>query len=241
MNTTDDMMVSNRPPFSAVQRRHLVEQVIQQIQEQICLNKLEVGVKLPPEPELMVKFGVGRSTIREAVRALVHAGFLEVRQGDGTYVRARSVEAEPLAQRLRRSAVLEVYEVRRILELEIARLAAHHRDEADLAQMRTCLDKRLAAQQAGDVAAYLDADISFHIAVAAASKNSVLADLYQTFSTALRDALTKLIAEPVPGEDQAPLHERLFNAIVRGDGAEAQRWTAEYLDSTMQRLHKLLG
>lgn len=234
-------MIHKHPPFSTVQRRQLVEQVIQQLQEQIYFNKLEVGVKLPPEPELMVNFNVGRSTIREAVRALVHAGLLEIRQGDGTYVRARSVETEPLAQRLRRAAVLEVYEVRRILELEMAQLAAQHRDEADLAQMRTCLDKRLADKQTGDAAAYLDADIAFHIAVAAATKNSVLADLYQTFSIVLRDGLMKLITDSVSGEDQAPLHEGLFNAIVRGDSADARYWTAKYLDSTMQQLRELLG
>ncbi|MBV9387551.1 MAG: FadR family transcriptional regulator [Chroococcidiopsidaceae cyanobacterium CP_BM_ER_R8_30] len=224
-----------------VQRRQLAEQVVEKLQELIMQGEVDVGAKLPPEPELMVQLGVGRSTLREAVRVLTHMGILEVRQGDGTYVRAKTVKTEPLERRLQRAAILEVYEVRRLLELEIARLAATRRDETDLAHMRHCLQERRTAQSVGDRSAFFNADVAFHLAVANASKNAVLAELYQTFATALRSALVKLDTDTeVQRTDQAALHEQVLNAIAAGDADGAERWTAEFLDRISQQLQQML-
>lgn len=225
--------------FTAVPRRQLVASVIQQLQERISLGEIHPGSKLPPEPELMAQFGVGRSTLREAVRVLAHAGLLEVRQGDGTYVRAASEAAEPLDRRLRRAAIAEVYEVRRALELETARLAAARRDQSDLARLRECLDRRCQAQAAGDPEAYIEADLAFHAAIAAAGKNSVLTDLYRTFSQSLRDALTNLVADPELHRDTASLHEAILTAIEQGDPNAAVRRTGEHLDATAGLLRDL--
>ncbi|RMD78800.1 MAG: FadR family transcriptional regulator, partial [Chloroflexi bacterium] len=71
-----------------ITRRRLVEQVIDHLRQQIATGTYPIGSRLPPEPQLMAQIGVGRSTVREAIRALAHEGLLEVRQGDGTYVRA---------------------------------------------------------------------------------------------------------------------------------------------------------
>jgi GntR family transcriptional regulator, transcriptional repressor for pyruvate dehydrogenase complex len=87
IQTGDDLM---NIAFKNVQQRKLGDQVIQQLQEKISLGELKPGDKIPTEAELMSMFGVGRSTIREAVRVLVNAGLLEVRQGDGTYVLDRT-------------------------------------------------------------------------------------------------------------------------------------------------------
>jgi GntR family transcriptional regulator, transcriptional repressor for pyruvate dehydrogenase complex len=226
--------------MKVVQRQNLTEQVIQHLQQRIRQGEWAVGTKLPPETELMTLIGVGRSTIREAVRVLAHSGLLEVRQGDGTYVRALTTGVESLELRLQRAAILEVYEVRRILELEIARLAALRRDEQDLARMQELLQRRRVARTAGDAGAFLDADIALHLAVATASKNTVLADLYQTFTTQLRLALDNLIADPeIRLGNQAMLHEQLVEAIIAQDPERAACWTAEYLESTMRQLEKL--
>lgn len=227
-------------PFKIVQHRKLVDQVIQQLQEKISLGELSPGDKIPTEPELMSMLGVGRSTIREAVRVLVKAGLLEVRQGDGTYVLNKSASLEPLESRLRRAAILEVYEVRRALELEIAKLAAQRRTEDDLARMRESLTRRREATRVDDYRGYVDNDLIFHIAVAAASKNSVLADLYQGFSNVLRDALEKLVSDRDLYINQIAMHEQLLDAIERKDAQAAERWTAENINRTMKDLQELL-
>ena len=105
-------------------RASLVDQVIDQLKDQITSGAWAVGDKIPPEPVLSDGLGVGRNTVREAVRALTHAGLLECRQGDGTYVRATCEMSEAVRRRLRTAELVEVLEVRRLLEMEAARLAA---------------------------------------------------------------------------------------------------------------------
>src|SRR5215467_9419137 len=100
-----------------------------------------VDQRIPPEPELVSALGVGRNTVREAVRALSHAGLLEVRQGDGTFVRATS-EISGAVRRLCGDELREVRQVRRLLEVEGARLATAHRTDADLASMSEALADR---------------------------------------------------------------------------------------------------
>jgi DNA-binding FadR family transcriptional regulator len=215
--------------------------VIRQLRERLALGLYTVGEKLPSEGELMAQFGVGRSTIREAIRAIAHTGMLEVRQGDGTYVRTLQPADEPLAQRLRRARVVEVHEVRRALELEMARLAALRRDETDVERMRAALHARRAAAARGDHAALLDADVAFHLAVATATRNAVLADLYRAFAAALRGALAEIFSAVGVNEDRTQLHERLAAAIAAGDAAAAQAITADLLDRIDATNTALLG
>lgn len=227
--------------FKNIERKKLGDQVIHQLQEKISLGELKAGEKIPTETELMTLFGVGRSTVREAVRVLAKAGLLEVRQGDGTYVLDRTNNLEPLEHRLRRASILEVYEVRRALELEIAKLAARRRSEEDLLAMRESLAKRREARRVNDKRSYVDADLLFHLAIAAASKNSVLTDLYFSFSNTVRDALDKLISDQELHKNQISIHEQLLAAIERQDEQAAVYWAAQNLDKTMEDLQESLG
>jgi DNA-binding FadR family transcriptional regulator len=222
-------------------RRGLVEQVAQALQDRISLREWVAGQKLPTETELMALFGVGRSTVREAVRVLVHAGVLSVRQGDGTYVRPVEPQAETLDRRLRRAAILEVYEVRKALELEAARLAAERRDETDLAALADALRHRAAARKTGDTERFLDADIAFHEAIAVAGKNAVLTDIYRAFSGALRDAIAAELHDvALGGQDTTPDHHRLLRAIEKRDQRAAVRAATAVLDFTTKRLRALI-
>lgn len=227
--------------FKNIERKKLGDQVIHQLQEKISLGELKPGEKIPTETELMALFGVGRSTVREAVRVLAKAGLLEVRQGDGTYVLDRTNNLEPLEHRLRRASILEVYEVRRALELEIAKLAARRRSEEDLLAMRESLAKRREARRVNDNRSYVDADLFFHLAIAAASKNSVLTDLYFSFSNTVRDALDKLISDQELYQNQISIHEQLLAAIAQQDEQAAVYWAAQNLDRTMEDLQASLG
>src|SRR5512146_1962379 len=105
-------MTKAPPPARPLARRRLVDAVIEYLQEEISLGRLTPGDRLPTEGELTTSLGVSRTTLREAVAALAHAGLLDVRQGDGTYVRADATAGESLDRRLQRAAILHVYEVR---------------------------------------------------------------------------------------------------------------------------------
>jgi DNA-binding FadR family transcriptional regulator len=225
------MILSMVTPSPLVQRQQLVDQVIQRLREGIVLGQLVPGGKLPAEPALMRQFGVGRSTVREAVRALAHAGLVEVRQGDGTYVRSDRGPAGPLVDQLRRARVVEVHEVRRALELEIARLAALRRGESDLERLGAALAERRAALERGAAEAMLDADLAFHLAMAQASGNAVLAELYATFATALRASLAELV-DLTGGvrRGSQEQHEDLAAAVAAGDAELAPRLAALIID-----------
>ena len=216
---------------NTIKPSQLTGQVIEHLQSAISAGEYAIGSKLPAEPILMKELGVGRSTLREAIRVLAHNGMLEVRQGDGTYVRALPSHKEPLAQRLRRARIREVNEVRRTLELEIVRLAAKRREETDLACMRGFLRMRHDALSGNDAAAALDADISFHCAVANAAGNEVLADLYRAFAFTMHEALAALwTADDGKGSQTADLHDKLLAAIETHDASQAVAAAIAMLD-----------
>jgi len=164
---------------------------------------------------------------------LAYNGMLEIRQGDGTYVRAFRVDSEPLTYRLRNAKAREVQEVRRALELEIVRLAAERRRKKDLEHIRRHLKERHQALLRKDIPTALTADIAFHFAVTAAAGNEVLSDVCRTFALSLRRALETVWdgADSNPNETEE-LHHRLFEAIKARDAAQAMsatvspRWTA---------------
>jgi GntR family transcriptional repressor for pyruvate dehydrogenase complex len=220
-----------------ISRVPLVDRVIEALQAEVTSGRLAPGTKLPPEPDLMRRLGVGRSTLREAVRVLAHGGVLEVRQGDGTYVRA-TAPAEPLAARLRRATYAEVTEVRRLIEIGAAQLAAERRRQEDLRGMRRALDERRAAFQAGALERMVDADLDFHRAVVAASHNAVLRDVFDSFSGALRSALSGLAHDPELHRDATEVHESLYRAIEAGDAPAAGAITDGLLRRISGRLEE---
>lgn len=222
--------------FQALSPHKLVDDVVHQLQHKISTGEIRPGDKLPTEPELMELMGVGRSTIREAVRVLVHAGLLEKKQGFGTYLKAAPVIQEPLTHRLHRAELMEVYEVRKMLELEISRLAALRRDEEDLRRMRELLDARAVALQQRDREGYIKSDIDFHMSVALASKNTVIIDLFRTFTSVLTDAMQKLNKEYSSHDPHTYYHEQLFEAIKSQDADLALKWTLLNLEGTIAEL-----
>lgn len=226
-------------PLTSLRRSPLVDLAVSQLREQVLSGQWRVGSRLPAETELAERLEVGRSTIREAIRALVHAGLLETRQGSGTYVRSVTPGAD-WEPRLRRAAVLEVYEVREALEVQAARLAASRRTDADIAALRTCLAKR---EQARDQqAAFVEADLAFHRSVVAAAHNPLLAEMFESFAAVLREALIAVRSDHSvrdAGADSA--HARLTAAIEAGDAAAAAQATHDHIDPTAANLRSLIG
>lgn len=199
----------------------LADKVIFELQREISLGKYKTGELIPPEPVLMEQFGVGRSTIREAIKTLSNSGILRVQQGAGTFVCAPPATAEPLDQRLRRAAQKEVNDVRSLLEAEIVQLAAQHREEKDLSAMRAALEARWQAISNNSYSDCADADIRFHKAVALASHNSVLADLYQTFTNIIRESFQLRQMDVQVFKQTHDLHVQLLKAIAQQQAAKA--------------------
>lgn len=209
----------------------LADKVIYQLQQDISLGKYKPGELIPPEPVLMELFQVGRSTIREAIKTLSNAGILRVQQGAGTFV-CNIENNEPLDQRLRRAARLEVNQVRSLLEIEIAKLAAQFRDEQDLDHISAALADRSLAIQSAHYEAAADADIRFHKSIALASHNSVLADLYQTFTTVIRESFSQREKPHVQQFQQThQLHADLLTAIKNQDAAAATKVVTQILET----------
>ncbi|WP_433465385.1 FadR/GntR family transcriptional regulator [Spirillospora sp. CA-128828] len=211
-------------------RSSLVDQVIDQLRDEIAGGGWPVGGKIPPEPVLSETLGVGRNTVREAVRALTHAGLLESRQGDGTYVRATSELSGAVRRRLETAELVEILEVRRGLEVEAARLAATRRTDADMAAIAVALARRDAAWAAGEHATFVEADLEFHTAVVEATHNRVLTDLYHDFSAALRASIGA--AGSLLEHVDVP-HGPIAAAIEASDAEAATRATHACLDQIL--------
>ncbi|MCI3245510.1 FadR/GntR family transcriptional regulator [Streptomyces spinosisporus] len=219
-------------PLGALRPSPLVEQATEQLRAQITGGHWPVGTRLPGETTLAKELGVGRSTVREALRALAGAGLVQPRQGAGVFVIATE-PAEDWPTRLRRAAVTDVYEVRMAVEVHAARLAARRRTPEDIAAIELALEGRRTASS-GDDAAFVDADIAFHAAVVAAAHNPVLTDLFTEFTPVLRTGLVELLAltglrTRDPNTADAA-HEALVRAVADGDAEGA----AEVLQAELE-------
>lgn len=227
--------------LGALRPSPLVEQATEHLRAQITGGAWPVGEKLPGETSLAKSLGVGRSTVREALRALAGAGLVQARQGAGVFVIATEPK-EDWSTRLRQAAITDVYEVRMLVEVEAAQLAAHRRTEDDLTALRARLAARRDAARRDD-AEFVDADIALHAAVVAAAHNPVLTGLFTEFAPVLRRGSIDLIAlldlradDPNHDDDD---HAALVDAIARGDGASAAHTLREDLKRTLAQLHAL--
>lgn len=191
----------------------LSDQVSNKIRDDINIGRYKAGEKIPTEPELMQIYGVGRSSIREAVKSLAMAGILTVQQGAGTTVNADRPETS-IDEKIRRADFDEVNAVRNLLEKEMVLLAIQHQEPSHLQQMENYLAQRKAAIQAEDRQLSIAADINFHLAIADASGNSVLADLYKSFTQVIRNFFSEREKKGVSHFALSHhLHEQLFNSI----------------------------
>lgn len=198
------------------------DEVSARIRAHIADGTYRKGEKIPTEPELMEIYGVGRSSIREAVKSLAMAGILHVQQGAGTTVNADH-SAQSLDEKIRRADFDEVNAVRTLLEKETVTLAAAHRSNAHLQEMEQWLTKRREAIETGNRQQCIAADIAFHQAIAAASGNSVLAGLYQSFTEVIRHFFKEREQQGVSHfAFSHHLHEQLFQAIKAKKAKAAQ-------------------
>lgn len=212
----------------------LVPQLEQVLRGRIDSGEWVVGHRLPSEADLAAELGVGRSSVREAVRLLARDGLLDVRHGVGTFV-AEPSAAPVLEKLLRRSRVLDVLEVRRALEVEAARLAAARARPEDLADLRRQVADRHASQ-ASSAAEFVAADLDFHRSVVGMAGNSVLTALFDSARPVLHAALVEMVENEPELPDTGGAHDALVAALERGDGAAAVAATTANLDPMIASL-----
>lgn len=186
------------------------------MEDLIRRGRWQVGDRIPSEPELAKSFAVSHNTLREALQSLIHAGMLEARPGDGTYVLARDRLSVAMNNRLSESALPKILEARLALEKEIARLAAANRTEDDLRRMGEALAK--CREKSGDG---IDDDMLFHARVAAATHNPVLSELYGIIIRYIQQNLGHLLVEKQYDAGAMALHDELAEAIRRRDAERA--------------------
>lgn len=208
-------------------------QLADRMRERIGSGDWPVGMRIPAESALVAELGVSRNSVREAVRSLVHAGLLDARPGDGTYVRARSELTAVLERRVRRGDPRDVAEVRSVLEREGARLAATRARPQDLEAVRTALRER---DRARDATTFVAADLAFHRALVAASGNELLTELFENLD-AVAAHLERVLA--AAGEFAAFLaanhelnarHADLLDAVAGREPDRAAALAAEIVE-----------
>src|SRR6478672_10726796 len=206
---------------------------IETIRELIASGEGGPGTRLPREADLAAQLGLSRNSLREAVRALSLARVLEVRQGDGTYV--SSLEPGELLEPtlaatdlLRGRTVLELFEVRRMLEPEAAAMAALHADSEVIASLKRELDRMV---EAGDrVDELLEADTAFHDVIAGALGNGVLRALLRSLSTStVRARLWHGLADRDALDAARDEHARIYEAITAKDADLARAATLVHI------------
>ena len=221
-------------PLATTRRTGLVDQVIDQLRDAVRQGEWPVGNRIPTEPELATTLGVGRNTIREAVRALSHSGLLEVRQGDGTYVRATS-EVSGAIRRLCGEELREVLQVRRMLEVEAARLAATDRTDEELANLRALHTQRDKAQAESRFADFVQTDADFHLAVVACAHNTLLTELYRGLTEAITASVAATTHQEL-GPAEHIEHRGIIDAIADRDPTRAATEAAAFLDELLADL-----
>jgi len=210
--------------FETVQKTKVYEEVVAQLERLILDGALRPGDKLPPERELAQRFGVSRSAVREAIRALELKGFVEPRPGEGTLVRTPSLDSllNPLASLLgqKRELVHELLEVRTIIEPPLAARAARNAGADDIGRMDEVLNRQKEKVARHELA--IEEDSEFHYTIARAAKNSVILKVLDMMMDILRESRERSLQVEGRREKSLAGHRRIFNAIKRHDPEAAE-------------------
>jgi len=219
------------PEVEPVKSTRIYEEIVRQVKGLIAEGRLKSGDRLPPERDLAEKFMVSRTSVREALRALESRGLIEIRAGEGAFVRDISLEAliEPLALVIlpHREATRELFEARRLLEPAIAALAARRATAEDIAEMERILEEQ--AKEVAQGRTGLAQDAAFHAALAQSAHNRAITRIV----SALMDLLTQSREESLhtPGRPTRSHqdHLRILGAIRRRDEVGAHRAVLDHL------------
>lgn len=219
-----------------VRRETLAGQAAELLLARVRSGEWRLGEKLPGETTLAPQLGVGRSTVREAIRQLAGRGVLASRQGAGVFVTALDVPDDWDAM-LRRADIVSVIEGRIAIETEAASLAAERRTPTELRSLRRALAER-GIRRLGGIEEHVDTDTVFHRAIVTAAHNPVLTELFDGFVPRSRQAMIEMlrIRGKFGSDADQDNHARLLQAIADHDGPAAAGLSRAHLMSLKHAL-----
>ncbi len=227
--------LGDKPVYKVVRTARLYEQIVQQIEDSILKGALKPGDQLPAERELAQNFGVSRTAVREAVKALREKGLVEAYSGRGTFVTDGTSHAIRqsldlmirIGQQEGREGSIHLAELRQILEPEIAALAVARIEEQLLVTMREAvatMDKNL-----HEPAAYIEADLDFHLALAEAAGNPLVLSLLDSIVALLREQRMRIFNVDGGPERGQFHHKRILAAVEARDPEKARSAMRDHL------------
>ena len=223
--------------YKLVRTSRLYEQIVQQIEESIVKGDLKPGDQLPAERDLAQRFGVSRTAVREAVKALREKGLVEAYSGRGTFVtdgtRNAVRQSLDLMSRMgQQEGSTHLAEVRAILEPEIAALAAQRIQESELTTMREAVAVMDKAGQDPD--AYIEADLDFHLALAEAAANPLILSLIDSIVGLLREQRLRIFKVSGGPERGQVHHKQILEAIEARDADKARDAMRAHLEQVRE-------
>jgi GntR family transcriptional repressor for pyruvate dehydrogenase complex len=214
-----------------LERSTLVHGVAEQLRQMIRRGDVEPGAYLPSRKELAAQFGVGVSTVHEAIQALAAVGLVASHPGKGTWVRDDALDTlihpAEVEGRMGELDAWLVYETRSVIEVALTELAAERATPEDLEEIWKALEAMEAARQ--DSAAFVEADLAFHLAVAAAGHNSLLEQFYHLSRKLLSEVIAGWIEQPGVKEASIRIQRRIAVAIEQGDAGRARKAALDHM------------
>lgn len=193
--------------------RNLVNETIQQLEKYIEEKELKTGDKLPVEKELAETVGVGRSTLREAVKILVYSNVLEVKQGSGTFVKNGSIGD---------FSTTDLLQARSMIETQAIVLAVSNQTDKGMLQLKEVLFQRNQLLEAGKFSEYIEADLSFHQQIILMSRNPFLIKWYNELLPDIKLHLSQQVLRMEDYQDNTSIHNQLYRALLERKTKEAQ-------------------
>lgn len=235
----------DEPPVVSADQVHAGEtstELLQRLLSFLAQSRILPGQRLPGERHLAEQMGVGRNVLREALKLLTALGFLEVRQGDGTYVTNKTSNLLPRVVEwglyLGDHSIQALVEARSIVEVSLAGLAATNGEPNDLMRVEQIYAFMEAAAARRDVEAYAAADISFHLAIAKASGNPVLEGVIVNIRSLMQIWTNKVLNSHVDLDESLGLHLSIVDAIRTADAGRARAAMQKHMDEAIINLGK---
>ena len=218
--------------FKPVKKTRVYEEIVVKVKHMIEKGRLQSGDQLPSERELAEVFNVSRSSVREALRSLETQGYLESRQGDGTYIARQPVESlvNPLATVIfsEKDGQMELFEMRRLIEPQLAYLAAERATPEEIVMLGKALELQEEAFARGESGT--EVDKTFHYILAKAAKNKVILRIVDNIMDLLAESRDKYLQVEGRPEKSLARHREVLNAIRSGDKELAAQVMLEHLE-----------